>query len=91
MQNSKNYGLQALTPSYGQVIVTAPTWSGPFNAPPVPAARGPPPVSNSQFYSQLFGNIGATTACAILAPEFALGCPLLGMVSGSILKNILGS
>jgi hypothetical protein len=91
MQKSNNYGLQALTPMYGQVITTAPTWSGPFEAPPVPAARGAPPVSDSQFYTQLFGNIGATTACAILAPEFALGCPLVGLGAGSILKNIVGS
>lgn len=92
MQNSKKtFGLQALTPIYGQVISAAPSWSGPFEAPPVPAARGIPPVSDSQFYAQLFGNVGGTAACAILAPEFALGCPLVGMASGSILKNIIGS
>jgi hypothetical protein len=79
MQKSNNYGLQALTPIYGQVIQAAPTWSGPYVPTPIP----PPieePKQPSEFgrFVGLFGNVALTGACMVGAPEFALACPLLG-------------
>ncbi len=80
--DSKNYGLQALTPIYGQVIQAAPSWSGPFIPSPIP-----PPVQQQKQPSELgkwiglFGNIGITAACSVAAPEFMLACPLVGQAA----------
>lgn len=80
--NSNSYGLQALTPIYGQVISAAPTWSGPFVAPPIP-----PPVQDPKQPSQvgkwlgLFGNLGVTAACSVGAPELMMACPLAGQAA----------
>jgi hypothetical protein len=82
MQKSNNYGLQALTPIYGQVISAAPTWSGPYVPPPIP-----PPVQQPKQPSELgkwiglFGNIGVTAACSVAVPEFMLACPLAGQAA----------
>jgi hypothetical protein len=82
MQNSQNYGLQALTPIYGQVIQAAPSWSGPYVPTPIP-----PPVQQPKQPSELgkwvglFGNIGITAACSVAAPEFMLACPLAGQAA----------
>jgi hypothetical protein len=85
MQNSQttqNYGLQALTPIYGQVIQAAPTWSGPYVPTPIP-----PPVQQPKQPSELgkwiglFGNIGVTAACSVAVPEFMLACPLAGQAA----------
>ena len=79
MNFKQNYGLAALTPIYGQVITSAPTWSGPFEAPPIAPQYIPPPKpSETGKWLGLFGNIAATAACSIFAPELALACPVLG-------------
>jgi hypothetical protein len=67
MQNSKNYGLQALTPMYGQVIVSAPSWSGPFTMPPVPPAFVPKTQAaiTSDYYDKLLQNIKINAAIGL--------------------------
>jgi hypothetical protein len=44
---SQDYGLQSMTPIYGQVIQASPSWSGPFEAPPIPSAVITPRYTNS--------------------------------------------
>ncbi len=60
-QKSQKFGLQALTPIYGQVISAAPSWSGPYVPPPIP-----PPIQQAKQPSEtgkwlgLFGNLSGT-------------------------------
>jgi hypothetical protein len=94
-QKRTNIGLQAMTPMYGQVIVSAPSWSGPFQPPPIPytpnQVLSPNQMSSSEFFGRLATNVGATVGCAMLAPEYALGCPLLGQTASSVLGPLYRS
>ena len=66
---SQEYGLQSLTPIYGQVIQSAPSWSGPFEAPPLPNTVVMPkansPNSNSAYYSKLIDQLSQQSLMAL--------------------------
>ena len=88
-QKSQKFGLQALTPSYGQVISAAPSWSGPYVPPPIP-----PPIQQAKQPSEtgkwlgLFGNLAVTAACSVAVPELMLACPLAGQAADIGIKSI---
>lgn len=89
MQTSNSYGLQALTPIYGQVISAAPTWSGPYVPPPIPPPiQEPKKPSETGKWLGLFGNLGVTAACSIAVPELMLACPLAGQAADIGIKSI---
>jgi hypothetical protein len=78
--NSQKYGLAALTPIYGQVISSAPTWSGPFEAPPFPPPiQLPKQKSEGSFWAGLGSELLVGAGCAAFAPTMVgmLACPLL--------------
>ena len=78
--NSQKYGLAALTPMYGQVISSAPMWSGPFEAPPSrPPIEVPPQKSEGSFWASLGAELVTGAGCAAFAPTMVgmLACPLL--------------
>jgi hypothetical protein len=90
--NSQKYGLQALTPIYGQVIQSAPAWSGPFVPPPLPPPiQVPQQKSQKSFWAGLGAEIGVGVGCAVLAPSMVgmLACPLLGQAAGAITRNAI--
>jgi hypothetical protein len=79
MQKSNNYGLQALTPIYGQVISAAPSWSGPYVPPPIPPpVQQPKQPSEAGKWLGLFGNLAVTAACSVAVPELMMACPVAG-------------
>lgn len=66
--NSQKYGLQALTPIYGQVIQSAPAWSGPFTMPPVPPTQLPPKTQaqlTQDYYDKLINQIQGQAMLAL--------------------------
>lgn len=77
----EKYGLTGLTPIYSQVIMSAPTWSGPYEAPPIAPQRiveSKPAESETGKWLGAFGNFAVTAACSIAAPEIMLACPVIG-------------
>jgi hypothetical protein len=89
---SEKYGLAALTPMYGQVIMSAPTWSGPFVPPQLPPPiQVPPQKSQNSFWAGLGAEFGVGVGCAVLAPSMVgmLACPLLGQTAGAITRNAI--
>ena len=92
MNKNQPYGLQALTPLYGQVIQSAPSWSGPYEVPPVaPPVQRPKQPSAGSMWAGLAGNLLGTTACAAMAGTGIgmLACPILGQLSGSLASQIV--
>jgi hypothetical protein len=95
-KKTNNVGLQNLTPMYGQVISSAPSWGGPFIPPPIPPMNpyrtlSPNQMSSSEFFGRLGTNVGVTVGCAMMAPEFALGCPLIGQFASGQLGPLFRS
>lgn len=86
-----DYGLQALTPIYGQMIQAAPSWSGPFQAPPLPAAiPRPKQQSAASFWGGLGANLLTTAGCAAIGGEIGmLACPILGDAVGDFVSKQL--
>jgi hypothetical protein len=85
------YGLQALTPVYGQVIQSAPTWSGPFQAPTLETMKQPVKQSAASFWGGTAANLASTAACAALT-ETGIGmlaCPILGQSIGNWMSNLI--
>jgi hypothetical protein len=85
MEKNQPYGLQALTPMYGQVIQSAPSWSGPYDVPPIAdPIKLPKQESAASKWGGLIGNVVTTAGCAALAPTGIglLACPLLGQAIG---------
>jgi len=71
MQTPRSIGLQALTPIYGQMIQTAPGWSGPYQMPAVPPTRPPimtPAQSQQAFYQQAIQSV--TVSALMVIPLF---------------------
>jgi len=87
-----DYGLQALTPMYSQVIQSAPSWNGPWEAPalPAPIQRPQGPSAASQ-WGGLAANLATTAGCAALASTGIgmLACPLLGQATGSWISSLI--
>ncbi len=55
-QKIEQSSLSELTPVYGPVIQSAPSWGGPFTMPAVPPTRLPPPTEQQktqQYYNEL--------------------------------------
>lgn len=86
-----DYGLQALTPIYGQMIQAAPSWSGPFQAPPLPdAIPRPKQQSAASFWGGLGANLLTTAGCAAIGGEIGmLACPILGDAVGDFVSKQL--
>jgi hypothetical protein len=92
MNKNQPYGLQALTPMYGQVIQSAPSWSGPYQLPPIAdPIKLPKQQSAASVWGGLTANILGTAACAAFAPSGIgmLACPLLGQAAGLGISTIL--
>ena len=91
MIQKQPYGLQALTPMYGQVIQSAPSWSGPFNQPDVaPPVQRPKQQSTASVWGGLAANLLGTAGCAAYGGEIGmLACPILGQIAGSVTSEIL--
>jgi hypothetical protein len=92
MIKNQPYGLQALTPIYGQVIQSSPSWSGPFTVPPVaPGIDLPKKQSAASMWVGLAGNLLGGAACAAIAPTGIglLACPILGQVAGSLSSKLV--
>ena len=87
MQNQLNYGLQNLTPIYGQVIQSAPSWGGPFDVPTVSAPAEKPKTPSP--WGALLGSVLGTAACAAIAPTGIglLACPIAGQLAAIGLSN----
>jgi hypothetical protein len=88
---SQDYGLLSMTPIYGQVIQSAPSWNGPFEAPslPTPVERPKGPSAISQ-WGGLAANLASTAGCAALTSSGIgmLACPLLGQGVGSFVSSM---
>ena len=92
IRNKRNdYGLQSLTPMYGQVIQSAPTWSGPFEIPELDTMSKPPTQSAASFWGGTASNLASTAACAALTSTGIgmLACPILGQAVGSWVSNLI--
>lgn len=65
--NSNSFGLQALTPIYGQVIASTPSWGGPFTMPPVPPSYVPKTQAaiTSDYYDKLLEKIQMNAAIGL--------------------------
>lgn len=91
--NSQKYGLAALTPIYGQVIQSAPSWSGPFEAPPFPPPiQLPKQKSQGSFWAGLGSELLIGGGCAALAGTTMVGmlaCPLLGQAARTIVSSVV--
>lgn len=88
--NSQRYGLAALTPIYGQVISSAPSWSGPFEAPSLPPpVQLPKQKSDDSFWAGLAGELVTGAGCAALAPTMVgmLACPLLAQGARTVINK----
>ena len=88
--NSQKYGLAALNPIYGQVISSAPSWSGPFEAPPFPPPiQLPKQKSQGSFWAGLGSELLVGGGCAAMAPTIVgmLACPLLGQAARTLVSN----
>ena len=88
------YGLQALTPMYGQVIQSAPSWSGPYDVQPIAdPIQLPKKQSAASMWGGLAGNLLGTAACAGMAPSGIgmLACPILGQVAGSLTSGLISA
>jgi hypothetical protein len=92
MEKNQPYGLQALTPIYGQVIQSAPSWSGPYNIPPMADPIRPPKTqSAASIWGGLAANLLGTATCAAFAPTGIgmLACPLLGQAAGLGISSLI--
>lgn len=92
--NSQKYGLAALTPIYGQVISSAPTWSGPFEAPPLPPTvklQAPQQKSEGSFWAGLGSELLVGAGCAAFAPTMVgmIACPLLAQGARSVVTSLV--
>ena len=86
-----DFGLQALTPVYGQVIQSAPTWSGPWEAPPLETIKKPITQSAASFWGGTAANLLSTAGCAALTSTGIgmLACPILGQSVGRLVSNLI--